>query len=152
MQAANKILTDLVTEYCVQYPKLRREHESLSNLNFNTECGLRLMVPREWDLPSVIPQVVGHFNSTVIVYNSVDTYEKLRKMFGDPEKVGVTYISWHEIYYAMFTKPTDTRPLQRANQLLNSSAAVVVCCASDMSHEVLYHIKAFSTGCLICLD
>lgn len=140
-------LKNLIVEYCKAYPQLRQNNESLSNLDFNMECGLKIKVPKEWGPDAAIADVIKQFRGVLIIYTTALHYEELFEIAGDRAK----YISWHEIYYAIYNKSRDVRPLQKVNRELDTEV-VVVSNTSNVDQETLCHIQTFATGCLICLE
>lgn len=147
----NQAVIAVVKEYCRQYPALRQEHESLSNFDFQRDCGLRIKVPQRWCVDEVIQPMLSYgFKTTTIIYHSAADYDRLAGSIGDVSNV--SFISWHEIYFAIYNKSRDTRPLMRVNSLLSSGGLVVVTSSSFIEQEVMFHIQTFCDGCLVALD
>ena len=144
------VLEDVVMAYCKEYPDLRTENESLSNFDFNNEFGFRIQVPRSWCYDTVLYRMVDDFQSCLIIYNTADQYSKIRAFLEDVANKA-SFLSWHEIYFAIYNKPRDIRPLQRINKALDSDLIIVVS-SGQVDQEVMYHVQSFSTGCLIRLD
>ena len=149
-------LKTLVLAYCRAYPELRRSNESLSNFDFNQECGLKIKVPLTWQPQLVIAEIVRSFKSSLIIYHTAEEYQQLCNVV---ESLGseyratrsVGYLSWHKIYFSLYNKVRDSRPLQKTNNALNAEV-VVIASAFNVDQEVLYHIQSFASGCLICLE
>lgn len=144
---------EMVKEYCLQYPELRSDHESLSNLDFHMDHGLRVKVPEDWHPISVVGDIVLHAKSCYIVYGSAKEYEEIQATLDDSvlNSGDVDFVAWHEIYVALYSKRNQSS-LQHINTMLKSKTAVVVTSAFDVDLDVLAHIQMLCNGCLVCLD
>lgn len=150
---AHDIIKNLVYKYVQDFSSIRSEDESASNLDFHRENGLWIKGPTSWQIYDSIGEVVngGDAGSVLVIYSDSKVYQWIANMIAEKDVSRVYYISWHEIFFAMYSKSKDIREVQRVNQMLRDMDTVFVLDATKIDPEVINHLQAFVTGCLVCL-
>lgn len=145
----------LLLGYYSDFESLKDEHSDLSNMDFHKLYGLSVSCPTSWPLVDGVGKVTCDAVETtngrvLIIYDTTSNYDMLSKAC--PDSVLVSYLSWYEIFTALFRNNTDTRALSQIQSRIRDASVVFFFCGVDGAlPDVLNWVRNFCSSCLIVL-
>lgn len=146
----NHPMIDMLLLYHKTFELVKRNHEEISNLEFQRQYGLSLTPPTGWPFVKAIQSLVSASvnNNIVIIYSSASMYRTIYEAIGNGE---ISYCSWQEIYVAVHTASADQRAIKRIKEMIGSSDLTIMVGAPFTFPDLIDQVRAYCENCLIIL-